>query len=734
MRGHGVCAAADEAAKNAIGTGHSGPYGAGPGTEQGRDMSIDFPMEKTRNIGIIAHIDAGKTTTSERILFYSGRIHRMGEVHEGTAVTDWMVQERERGITITAAAITTTWKDSITGEEIQINIIDTPGHIDFTAEVQRSMRVLDGGVVVFDAVAGVEPQSETVWRQADRYNVPRICFVNKMDRVGADFQRTVNMIIDRLGAVPLPIQLPLGREDTFRGVIDLFEMNAQVYSDELGAKPTIEPIPAEYLEAAQAARETMIERIAETDEVLTLKFLEGEEITNAELQPALRAAVIHNKLVPIMAGSALRNKGVQPLLDAVVRFLPSPVDVEPMMGTNPHTEQQEVRAADPSAPFSALVFKIMTDPFIGRLAFVRVYSGTLTAGSTVYNSNRQKRERIGRLVQMYADKREEIKVVEAGDIAAIVGLKDTLTGETLCDPNNEIILETIEFPEPVIKVAVEPKSKADQDKLTEALIKLAEEDPTFRVQYDDQTGQTVISGMGELHLDIIVDRVKREFRVQCNVGRPQVAYRETITRHVRVEGRFVRQSGGRGQYGHVWLELEPNEAGKGFEFEDKIVGGVVPKEFIPAVGKGVAEALSSGVLAGYPVVDIKVALVDGSYHDVDSSEMAFKIAGSMAFKEGCQKAGPILLEPIMKVESTVPEEYVGDVVGDISSRRGTIEGMDTRPGNVQAIRSHVPLSEMFGYATDLRSKTSGRGNFTMEFANYAPVSQSIAEKVLKGQA
>jgi elongation factor G len=697
-------------------------------------MSIDFPMEKTRNIGIIAHIDAGKTTTSERILFYSGRIHRMGEVHEGTAVTDWMVQERERGITITAAAITTTWKDSITGEEIQINIIDTPGHIDFTAEVQRSMRVLDGGVVVFDAVAGVEPQSETVWRQADRYNVPRICFVNKMDRVGADFQRTVNMIIDRLGAVPLPIQLPLGREDTFRGVIDLFEMNAQVYSDELGAKPTIEPIPAEYLEAAQAARETMIERIAETDEVLTLKFLEGEEITNAELQPALRAAVIHNKLVPIMAGSALRNKGVQPLLDAVVRFLPSPVDVEPMMGTNPHTEQQEVRAADPSAPFSALVFKIMTDPFIGRLAFVRVYSGTLTAGSTVYNSNRQKRERIGRLVQMYADKREEIKVVEAGDIAAIVGLKDTLTGETLCDPNNEIILETIEFPEPVIKVAVEPKSKADQDKLTEALIKLAEEDPTFRVQYDDQTGQTVISGMGELHLDIIVDRVKREFRVQCNVGRPQVAYRETITRHVRVEGRFVRQSGGRGQYGHVWLELEPNEAGKGFEFEDKIVGGVVPKEFIPAVGKGVAEALSSGVLAGYPVVDIKVALVDGSYHDVDSSEMAFKIAGSMAFKEGCQKAGPILLEPIMKVESTVPEEYVGDVVGDISSRRGTIEGMDTRPGNVQAIRSHVPLSEMFGYATDLRSKTSGRGNFTMEFANYAPVSQSIAEKVLKGQA
>ncbi len=697
-------------------------------------MSIDFTIEKTRNIGIIAHIDAGKTTTSERILFYSGRIHRMGEVHEGTAVTDWMVQERERGITITAAAITTTWKDSVSGEEVQINIIDTPGHIDFTAEVQRSMRVLDGGVVVFDAVAGVEPQSETVWRQADRYHVPRICFVNKMDRIGADFHRTVGMIVDRLGANPLPIQLPLGREDNFRGVIDLFEMNAQVYSDELGAKPTIEPIPADLLEAAQAARETMIERIAETDEELTLKFLEGETITNAELAPALRTATIHNKIVPVLCGSSLRNKGVQPLLDAVVRFLPSPLDVEPMSGINPHTEQPEVREPDPNAPFSALVFKIMTDPFIGRLAFIRIYSGTLTAGSTVYNPNRQKRERIGRLVQMYADKREEIKVCEAGDIAAVVGLKDTLTGETLCDPNHEVILETIEFPEPVIKVAVEPKSKADQDKLTEALIKLAEEDPTFRVQYDDQTGQTVISGMGELHLDIIVDRVKREFRVQCNVGRPQVAYRETITRHVRVEGRFVRQSGGRGQYGHVWLEIEPNEAGKGFEFLDKVVGGVVPKEYIPAVGKGVAEALSSGVLAGYPVVDIKVALVDGSYHDVDSSEMAFKIAGSMAFKEGCQKAGPILLEPIMKVESTVPEEYVGDVVGDISSRRGTIEGMDPRPGNVQSIRSHVPLSEMFGYATDLRSKTSGRGNFTMEFDKYAPVSQSIAEKVLKGVA
>lgn len=695
-------------------------------------MSIDYPIEKTRNIGIIAHIDAGKTTTTERILFYSGRIHRMGEVHEGTAVTDWMVQERERGITITAAAITTSWKDLGTGEDVQINVIDTPGHIDFTAEVQRSMRVLDGGVVVFDAVAGVEPQSETVWRQADRYAVPRICFVNKMDRIGADFHRTVQMIIDRLGANPLPIQLPLGREDKFRGIIDLFAMQALIFSDELGAKPTIEAIPAEFMEAATAARETLVERIAELDDALTLKFLEGEEISNAELAATLRNGVIGGRIVPVLCGSSLRNKGVQPLLDAVVRYLPSPVDIPAVDGVNQLTGEEDERAADPNAPFSALVFKIMTDPFIGRLAFVRVYSGRLASGSTVFNANRQKRERIGRLVQMHADKREEIKVCEAGDIAAIVGLKDTLTGETLCDPDAPIVLETIEFPEPVIKVAVEPKSKADQDKLTEALIKLAEEDPTFRVQYDDQTGQTVISGMGELHLDIIVDRVKREFRVQCNVGRPQVAYRETITRPVHVEGRFVRQSGGRGQYGHVWLDLEPNESGKGFEFVDRIVGGVVPREYIPAVQKGIVEALDSGVLAGYPVVDVKVSLVDGSYHEVDSSEMAFKIAGSMAFKEGCQKAGPILLEPIMRVESIVPEDYVGDIVGDFSSRRGTIEGMDARPGNVQAIRARVPLSEMFGYATDLRSKTSGRGNFTMEFDRYSPVSQSIAEKVLRG--
>ncbi len=539
-------------------------------------MTIDLPLEQLRNIGIIAHIDAGKTTTTERILFYSGRIHRMGEVHEGTAVTDWMAQERERGITITAAAITTSWKDTKTGEEIQINIIDTPGHIDFTAEVQRSLRVLDGGVVVFDAVAGVEPQSETVWRQADNYKVPRICFVNKMDRLGANFQRTVDMIVDRLNANPLPIQLPIGSEDSFRGVIDLFDMKALVFSDELGAKPTLEDIPADLLSAAQDARAIMIERIAETDDELTLKFLEVEEITNDELMVALRRATIAGKLVPVLCGTALRNKGVQPLLNAVVRYLPSPLDVPPVIGINPDSGEQVIRHADPKEPFSALVFKIVTDPYVGRLAYVRVYSGTLEAGTNVYNSTKGHRERIGRLLQMHADKREDIKSCDAGDIAAVVGLKNSFTGDTLCDANDEVLLEAIEFPEPVIKVAVEPKSKSDQEKMTEGLLKLAEEDPTFRVQYDDQTGQTVISGMGELHLDIIVDRLEREFRVQCNVGRPQVAYRETITKPVRVEGRFVRQSGGRGQYGHVWLEMSPNEPGKGFEFQDKIVGGSVP--------------------------------------------------------------------------------------------------------------------------------------------------------------
>jgi elongation factor G len=697
-------------------------------------MSFDYPIERMRNIGIIAHIDAGKTTTTERILFYSGRIHRMGEVHEGTAVTDWMVQERERGITITASAITTSWKDRITGEDCQINLIDTPGHIDFTAEVQRSLRVMDGGVVVFDAVAGVEPQSETVWRQADRYHVPRICFVNKMDRVGASFERTCQMIIDRLGAVPLPLQLPIGREDSFRGMVDLFTMKAYIFSDELGASPVVEEIPDDMREEVEAARAQLIERIAETDEELTLKYLEGEEFSRDELYAALRQAVIRNELVPVLCGSSLRNKGVQMVLDAVVRYLPSPVDVPPMQGVSPDTGEPVHRKPDSSEPFSALVFKIVTDPFVGRLAYARIYSGRLSAGSMAYNVNRDRKERVGRLLQMHADKREEIKECDAGDICAIVGLKQTFTGETLSDPDNPVLLETIEFPEPVIKVAVEPKSKGEQDKLTEALIKLAEEDPTFRVNYDDQTGQTIIAGMGELHLDIIVDRLKREFRVQCNVGRPQVAYRETISRPVRIEGRFVRQSGGRGQYGHVWLTMEPNEPGGGFVFEDKIVGGTVPREYIPAVQKGVAEAMESGVLAGYPVVDVKVALVDGSYHDVDSSEMAFKIAGSMAFKEGAQKAHPILLEPIMKVETVVPEEYVGDVVGDFSSRRGEIGGMEPRAGGVQAITSRVPLSEMFGYATDIRSMTSGRGTFTMEFDKYAPVSQSIAEKVIKSGA
>jgi len=611
-----------------------------------------------------------------------------------------MVQERERGITITAAAITSTWVDQKSGEECQINIIDTPGHIDFTAEVQRSLRVLDGGVVVFDAVAGVEPQSETVWRQADRYKVPRICFVNKMDRTGADFENTIQMVIDRLGANPLPIQLPLGKEDHYQGVVDLFEMKALVFTDELGAKPT-----------------------------LTLLFLEGEAISNDELQVALRKAVISNELVPIMAGSALKNKGVQPLLDAVIRYLPSPLDVPPVEATDQDNDQPIICAPDPDAPLAALVFKIVTDPFVGRLAYARIYSGTLKAGQRAMNSNRDRKERIGRLLQMYADKREEITEASAGDIAAIVGLKHSFTGETICSQDHGILLETIEFPDPVIKVAVEPKSKADQEKLGEALHKLAEEDPTFQVNFDEQTGQTVIAGMGELHLDIIVDRLKREFRVQCNVGRPQVAYRETITKPTRVEGRFVRQSGGRGQFGHVWLEMEPTEPGEGVVFEEKIVGGVVPREYFKAVETGVRDASESGILSGFPVVDVKITLVDGSYHEVDSSEMAFKIAGSMAFKEGCRQAKAVMLEPMMKVETIVPEDFVGDVVGNFSSRRGNIEGMEMRSGNVQAIGALVPLSEMFGYATDLRSMTSGRGNFTMEFDSYAQVSQSIVDKI-----
>ena len=690
-----------------------------------------LPLHKIRNIGIIAHIDAGKTTTTERILFFSGRIHRMGEVHEGTAVTDWMAQERERGITITAAAITTDWVDSHSGEEAQINVIDTPGHIDFTAEVQRSLRVLDGGIVVFDAVAGVEPQSETVWRQADTYQVPRICFVNKMDRVGADFTRTVGMIIDRLGANPLPIQLPWGAEENFQGIIDLFTMEALRYSDALGATPEIVAIPAELKEAAEGARAVMIERIAETDDELTQLYLEGAEISNEQLLKALRNAVVRNDIVPILCGSALKNKGVQPLLDAIVRYLPSPMDVPPVVGIDPRTDEEKIRFADADEPFSALVFKIVTDPFVGRLAYARVYSGTLTSGSMVYNVNKGRRERVGRLLQMHADKREEIDVCRAGDIAAIVGLKQSLTGETLSDRDNEILLETIEFPAPVIGIAVEPKSKVDQDKMADGLLKLAEEDPTFQVRYDDQTGQTIISGMGELHLQIIVDRLKREFRVQCNEGRPQVAYRETITRPTRAEGRFVRQSGGRGQYGHVWIELEPNEEGKGFEFEDKIVGGSIPKEYIPAVRKGIEESMASGVISGYPVVDVRARLVDGRYHDVDSSEIAFKIAGSMAFKEGMAKARPVLLEPIMMVEAVVPEEYVGDIVGDFSSRRGQIEGMNLHSNTVTAVQAVVPLAEMFGYATTLRSITSGRGTFTMQFDSYRPASQKTDVGALK---
>ena len=686
-------------------------------------MPRQFPLERVRNIGIIAHIDAGKTTTTERILFYTGRTYKLGEVHEGTAVMDWMPQERERGITITAAATTAEWKDH------QVNIIDTPGHIDFTAEVQRSLRVLDGGVVVFDAVAGVEPQSETVWRQADRYGVPRICFVNKMDRMGASFQRTVDMIIDRLGANPVPIQMPIGAESNFRGIIDLIENTAVIYSDEEGKRLDEQPIPAELAEEAAAMRERMVERIVETDDELMMKFLEGEEITNDELRAALRKATLTYTLVPVLCGAALRNRGIQRLLDAVVYYLPSPLDVPAIMGLNPQTGLEEERTVDETAPFAGLVFKIVTDPYVGRLAYIRVYSGKLEAGTMVMNSTKDKRERIGRILQMHANHREEIKEVYAGDIAAIVGLKNTFTGDTLASDANPIVLESISFPEPVIYIAIEPKTKADQDKMTDALRKLAEEDPTFQVRTDEETGQTIISGMGELHLDIIVDRLQREFKVWSNVGKPQVAYRETITRSVKVEGRFVRQSGGRGQYGHVVIEATPNEKGKGFEFENGIVGGAIPKEYIPAAEKGIREAMQGGVVAGFPVVDVKVRLVDGSYHEVDSSEMAFTIAGSMALKEAVQRGGPILLEPIMRVEVIMPEEYLGTVMGDINSRRGHIEGMDARPGGFQAVKAHVPLAGMFGYATQLRSLTSGRGNFTMEFDHYAEVPRNVAEEL-----
>src|SRR5579884_1100440 len=680
-------------------------------------------LARTRNIGIIAHIDAGKTTTTERILYYTGKTYKIGEVHEGTAVMDWMEQERERGITITAAATTASWNGH------KINIIDTPGHVDFTVEVERSLRVLDGGVVVFDGVAGVEPQSETVWRQADKYSVPRICFVNKLDRTGADYWRTVDMIRERLGARPLPVQLPLGREASFHGVIDVLRNVAWEFSDDPGTPPREVPIPAEEQEMARHHREQLVERIAETDEALTERFLEGETISEAELRAALRQATIAGQLVPVLCGSALRNKGIQLLLDAICDYLPSPLDVPPVAGIDPRTEELVVRSASPDEPLAALAFKIVADPHVGKLAYVRVYSGMLQSGTYVYNSSKGERERIGRLLLMHANKREEIKEVEAGNIAAIIGLKSTITGDTLCDQDHPVVLEAIRFPEPVIDVAIEPRSKADQDKLSIALQRLGEEDPTFRVRTDQETGQTLIGGMGELHLEVIVDRMQREFRVDAHVGRPQVAYRETITRPARAEGRFVRQTGGRGQYGDVWIEIEPLPRGGGFELVDKIVGGVIPREYIPAVEAGVREATETGSLAGYPVVDLKVALVDGSYHEVDSSEMAFKIAGSMALKNALAKAGAEILEPIMKVEVTVPEEYLGDVMGDLTARRAQIEGMELR-GNAQVVRARVPLAKMFGYATDLRSATQGRATYSMEFSHYEPVPRDVGSELL----
>jgi elongation factor G len=690
-------------------------------------MPRDVPLARLRNIGIIAHIDAGKTTTTERILFYTGRTYRLGNVDEGTTVTDWMDQERERGITITAAAITSSWRDH------QINLIDTPGHIDFTAEVQRSLRVLDGGVVVFDAVAGVEPQSETVWRQADRYGVPRICFVNKMDRTGADFWRTVESIRERLGAHPVPLQIPIGQEDSFRGMVDLLEECAWFFTDDAGQKPDQRPIPADLQAEATLHRARLVEAIAETDDVLENKFLEGEAISTAELRPALRKATITGKIVPVLCGTALRNRGVQLLLDAIVDYLPSPEDVPPIKGTNPYTQSEEERTADPDGPLAALVFKIQTDPYMGRLAFLRIYSGTMTNAAAMLNVNKNRKERVGRLVRMRANQREELTEAYAGDICAVLGLKSTLTGETLAAPNAPILLESITFPEPVIMVAIEPRTKADQDKLGETLARLAEEDPTFRVHTDEQTGQTLIYGMGELHLEVLVERMLREFRVSANIGRPTVAYRETITKTVRVQGRFVRQSGGHGQYGDVWLQLEPLPKGSGFEFENAIVGGSVPREFIPAVEQGVREALENGVLAGFPLVDLRASLVDGSYHEVDSSEMAFKIAGSMALKEGAAKAGPVLLEPLMKVEVVAPEQFTGNVIGDLTARRGQIQGLEPHGKGMQAVRGTAPLARMFGYATDLRSATEGRGTFTMEFERYEPVSESLAQEIITGK-
>ncbi len=679
-----------------------------------------------RNIGIMAHIDAGKTTTTERMLFYTGRVHRLGEVHEGTATMDWMVQEQERGITITSAATTCSWGDH------RINIIDTPGHVDFTVEVERSLRVLDGAIAVFDAKGGVEPQSETVWRQADRYQVPRIAYMNKMDSVGADFFHSVAMMEDRLGTRAIPVQLPIGKEDTFRGLVDLVAMQAVIFLDDLGQKSEIVPIPEEMVEEALHWREVMLEAAAEYDDVLMERYLDGLEISPDELKAALRKGCLNNTLTPVLAGASYRNKGVQRLLDAVVDYLPSPLDVPPVSGVLPGSEEPAMRAASDDEPFAALAFKIATDPFVGKLCFFRVYSGKLAAGSYVYNSSKGRRERISRLLRMHANHREEVHEVATGDIVAAVGLKDTTTGDTLTIEDKPIVLESMQFPEPVISVAIEPKTKADQDKMGQSLVKLAEEDPTFRMMTDQETGQTIISGMGELHLEIIVDRLLREFKVAANVGQPQVAYKETITQPAKAEGKYIRQTGGRGQYGHVYLEVEPLERGAGVVFESKIVGGVVPREYVAPVEAGVREALLTGVVAGYPTIDLKVALVDGSYHEVDSSEMAFKIAGSMAIKSAAAKAGPTLLEPVMMVEVIVPEEYMGDVIGDLNSRRGQIQGMEAR-GKMQVIRGTVPLGEMFGYATDLRSRTQGRGTYTMQFAQYDPVPRHITEAVVKSR-
>ncbi len=684
-------------------------------------MAREFPIEKTRNIGIMAHIDAGKTTTTERILFFTGRTHKIGEVHDGAATMDWMVQEQERGITITSAATTCQWKDH------RINIIDTPGHVDFTVEVERSLRVLDGSVAVFCAVGGVEPQSETVWRQADKYKVPRIAYINKMDRVGSDFFNVVGQIKEKLGANPVPLQVPIGAEDHFDGLVDLVLNKAFYYIDEKGNTEERE-IPADLADVVEEYRDKLLEAVAETDEELMMKYLEGEELTEEEINSGIRKATIGVKIIPVCCGSSFKNKGVQRLLDAVIAYMPAPTDVPAIGGINPETDEEDERKSSDTEPFSALAFKIMTDPFVGRLTYFRVYSGVLKSGSYVYNSTKGKRERIGRILQMHANSRQEITEVHAGEIAAAVGLKDTTTGDTLSAEDTPIILESMVFPEPVIRVAIEPATKADQEKMGIALSKLAEEDPTFKTYSDEETGQVLIAGMGELHLEIIVDRLLREFKVDAKVGKPQVAYKETITEKVKAEGKFVRQSGGRGQYGHAVIELEPIESGTGFVFESKIVGGVVPKEYIGPIEAGIREALQTGVIAGYQMVDMKATLIDGSYHDVDSSEMAFKVAGSMAFKNGAQKAKPILLEPYMKVEVQVPEDNTGDVMGDMNSRRGQIEGMEPR-GNTQVVRGYVPLSEMFGYATDLRSKTQGRGIYTMQFDHYKEVPRNIAEEI-----